>query len=122
MPETNKKTCPECGTALKGRKDKKFCSDQCRSTYNNHLNSHRTHCVRRINDILQNNRRILIDLNPEGKTKVSRAKLVAKGFDFKYFTSTYINRDGSQYFYCYDQGYLPIEKEHNYLLVVKTVP
>ena len=40
------------------------------------------------------------------------------GFDFQYFTSTYTTKDGAQYFYCYEQGYLPIEKEF-FLLVVK---
>ena len=30
----------------------------------------------------------------------------------------YKTRDGAQYFYCYDQGYLPIERDW-YLLVVK---
>ena len=32
-------TCPECGDKLKGRADKKFCSDACRNAYNNKLNS-----------------------------------------------------------------------------------
>ena len=30
--------CLECGTVLKGRSDKKFCSDYCRNTYNNKVN------------------------------------------------------------------------------------
>ncbi len=49
---------------------------------------------------------------------VSREKLMRKGFDFGYFTSTYKTKDGAIYYYCYEQGYLPIEKEY-YLLVVK---
>ena len=57
-------------------------------------------------------------MNPAGKTKVSREKLLQIGFEFNYFTNTYKTKEGSFYYYCYDQGYLPIEKER-YLLVVK---
>jgi hypothetical protein len=112
------KSCEECGTAIIGRIDKRFCSDQCRNSFNNRLNSDITNYVRNVNNALRKNRRILLELNPEGKTRTSRDKLLAKGFDFGYYTSTYITKEGSQYFYCYEQGYLPIEKGY-YLLVVK---
>jgi predicted nucleic acid-binding Zn ribbon protein len=118
MSEIIKKVCIECGTPIKGRVDKKFCSDQCRSAYNNKLNSDDTNYMRNVNNILRRNRRILIDLNPDGKSRVSREKLNAKGFDFNLFTSIYKTRDGAQYFYCYEHGYLPIEKDY-FLLVVK---
>jgi hypothetical protein len=59
-----------------------------------------------------------MELNPLGKVRLTRDKLLAKGFDFSYFTSTYTTKEGAQYFYCYEQGYLPIEKGY-YLLVVK---
>jgi hypothetical protein len=118
MAPIEEKKCTECGTTIKGRVDKKFCSDQCRSAYNNRLNSDETSYVRNVNNILRKNRRVLMELNPEGKSRVSRDKLKAKGFDFQYFTSTYTTKDGAQYFYCYEQGYLPIEKDF-FLLVVK---
>lgn len=112
------KNCEECGTPIIGRIDKRFCSDQCRNTFNNRQNSDVTNYIRNINNALRKNRRILMELNPEGKIKLSREKLLVKGFDFTYYTSTYTTKDGSQYFYCYEQGYLPIEKDY-YLLVVK---
>jgi hypothetical protein len=59
-----------------------------------------------------------MELNTLGRTKVSRTRLVARGFDFGHYTSTYTTKEGALYFFCYDQGYLPIEKE-NLLLVVK---
>jgi hypothetical protein len=118
MAPIEEKTCSECGTTIKGRVDKKFCSDQCRSAYNNRLNSDETSYVRNVNNILRKNRRVLMELNPDGKNRVSRDKLKAKGFDFQYFTSTYTTKEGAQYFYCYEQGYLPIEKDF-FLLVVK---
>lgn len=59
-----------------------------------------------------------MNMNPTGKNKVSHEKLVQQGFNFHHFTSTYKTREGALYFYCYEQGYLPIEKDC-YLLVVK---
>ncbi len=118
MPPIQDKTCIECSATFKGRVDKKFCSDQCRSSYNNRLNSDETSYMRNVNNILRKNRRILLDLNPDGKNRVSREKLKGKGFDFQHFTSTYTTKEGAQYFYCYEQGYLPIEKD-SFLLVVK---
>ena len=115
---TEIKACLECGDPIKGRADKKFCSDQCRVAYNNRLNSDDTNYVRNVNYTLRKNRRILIELNTTGKTKVSREKLIRNGFDFGYYTNTYKTKDGAIYYYCYEQGYLPIEKEY-YLLVVK---
>jgi predicted nucleic acid-binding Zn ribbon protein len=112
------KTCLECGEDFKGRADKKFCSDQCRTAYNNRLNSDTVNYVRNVNNILRKNRRILMELNPEGKNKVPLAKLKSKGFDFSYYTNIYTTKEGAQYFFCYEQGYLPIEKDY-YLLVVR---
>jgi hypothetical protein len=118
MIPSEEKVCAECGELLKGRQDKKFCSDQCRSAYNNRLNSDATNYIRNVNNILRRNRRILAELNPGGKSRVPQDKLRSRGFDFTYFTSTYQTKDGSLYYYCYDQGYLPIENGY-YLLVIK---
>ena len=113
-----KKKCRECGSPIIGRIDKRFCSDQCRNTFNNRLNGDVTRYIRNINNALRKNRRILMALNTEGRTRIRRDKLLAEGFDFSYLTSVYVNKDGLKYFYCYDQGYLPVEKDC-FLLVVK---
>jgi hypothetical protein len=118
MPSQSSRSCLECGEPFRGRIDKKFCSDTCRIAFNNRLNSDDTSYVRNINNILRRNRRILMSMNPTGKNKVSYEKLRSRGFDFNYFTSTYKTREGAQYYYCYEHGYLPIEKDW-FLLVVK---
>ncbi|MBL6448728.1 hypothetical protein JMN32_20615 [Fulvivirga sp. 29W222] len=105
------KTCLECGTKIFGRIDKKFCSDQCRNSYNNKLNSDGTNYIRNINNILRKNRRILMSLNPNGKSKTHRSKLAEKGFDFNYFTNTYTTKAGAIYYFCYEYGYLPIDND-----------
>lgn len=112
------RTCPECGNKIKGRADKKFCSDACRNIYNNFLNKDTKNILRTINNRLRKNYRILEKLNTEDKTKTTKERLLRMGFNFDYFTSIYTTKSGSTYFYLYDQGYLPLDKEF-YLLVKK---
>jgi predicted nucleic acid-binding Zn ribbon protein len=110
--------CLECGDKIVGRADKKFCSDQCRSAYNNRLNSDHTKIIRNTNHILRKNHRILESFNPDGKGKAKKESLLKKGFKFDYITSFYTTKNGHTYFFCYDQGYLPIENDW-YALVKK---
>ncbi len=118
MNETRK--CLSCGADVKGRADKKFCDDQCRNTYNNSQNSDANNYVRNVNNILRRNRRILEELNTDssGKTKVSKAKLLQKGFSFDYITGVLHTKAGRTYYFCYEHGYLPIENDW-YMLVIR---
>jgi hypothetical protein len=101
--------CIDCGESLNGRADKKFCSDQCRNSHNNRLNSDDNNFMRNVNNILRRNRRILADLTPatEGKATLPKDKVSELGFHFGYHTHTYITRKGATYFFCYEYGYLP---------------
>ena len=111
------KACLECNAQIFGRVDKKFCSDQCRNAYNNKLNSDSNNYVRNTNNILRKNRRILSDLNPNGKSKTHKSKLMEKGFDFNHFTSIYTTKAGTIYYFCYEYGYLPLD--HEFYALVK---
>lgn len=117
----NHRACEECGVPLHGRSDKKFCSDQCRSSANNRKNSETNHYVREVNTVLRKNRRILDSLNPGGKIKVTASRLRDKGFDFRYHTSTAQVREGGVCYYCYDQGYVPIGRNY-FLLLIRSQP
>tara|TARA_R110002073_G_scaffold279026_1_gene443195 strand:- start:484489 stop:484839 length:351 start_codon:yes stop_codon:yes gene_type:complete len=108
--------CLECDEPIKGRIDKKFCSDYCRNSYNNKVNKESKNLIRNTNNRLRRNYKTLTQLNESGKTKVTRATLLNNNFDFNYFTSIYTTKTGNTYFYVYDQGYLPLEKEY-YLLI-----
>lgn len=110
------RVCLECGKKVFGRADKKFCDDACRNAYNNTINKDRKNLIRNTNNWLRKNYRILESLNPDQKTKVSRAKLIEKGFDFNYITSIYTTKAGTVYYFVYDQGYLPLEGDY-YALV-----
>jgi len=120
MEKQAKRYCMDCGEEIKGRIDKKFCSDQCRNTYNNKLNSDTTNHVRNINNILRKNRRILQELNPKNdKARVHKSKMQEKGYNFNYFTSIYKTQKGTVYYFCYEHGYLQLEDDYYFLVVNK---
>jgi predicted nucleic acid-binding Zn ribbon protein len=103
-----KKHCLECDRPFTGRSDKKFCSAHCRVIYNNRQNSDATNFMRNINNILRKNRRLLAQHNPAGKAKVAKVKLLDAGFKFSYYTNVYRTKSGRTYYFCYEQGYLPL--------------
>jgi hypothetical protein len=114
------KACLECGEKIVGREDKKFCSDGCRNTYNNKINKDSTNFMRNINNKLRKNYRVLSEINTEGKSKTTRAKLLSKGFDFEFFTNILETKTGNTYFFVYDQGYRALEDDF-YMLVKKEI-
>lgn len=106
---TEERKCLECGSPVFGRVDKKFCSDGCRNAFNNKSKSASTNYIRNVNNILSKNRRILMELNPTGKTKKHREQLLKNGFNFDYMTHIYKTMEGKEYRFCYEQGYLLLE-------------
>lgn len=118
MKAMQKRECKECGQTLSGRKDQKFCSDYCRNSFNNKLNEDSTKYIRRINNILRKNRRILAELNPKGKVTVAGITLAEEGFNFHYYTNIYTTKTGSTYCFCYEQGYIKLDSDR-YMLVHK---
>lgn len=115
--ENTAQTCMHCGKEVKGRLDKKFCDDVCRNAWHNKQNQDEATHIRTVNAILKKNRKILMDLNLTGKSKVRKEDLLKNGFNFDYLTRIYTTQKGSTYFFCYEQGYLPLEGDW-YMLVV----
>ncbi len=74
--------------------------------------------MRNINNKLRKNYRILVEVNVEGKAKVTRAKLGSLGFDFDYFTNVKVYKNGSEYKFIYDYGYKLLEDD--FVLIVKS--
>lgn len=116
LPE--KKYCKECGEEIHGRRDKQFCSDYCRATQYNVTHAGIANYIRKVNYTIRKNRGILSALNPEGKARVNKIKLMDRGFNFDYYTNVYKTRSGKVYYFCYDHGYLELEGD-NYALVVR---
>ena len=107
-------TCLQCNQTLFGRKDKKFCNDFCRNSYNNNLNRDKVEIGRNINNRLRRNNRILKTLLEEGSRSVSKLELNLRNFDFNYITNVNDSKNGT-IFYVYDAGYQKLDDE-NYLL------
>jgi predicted nucleic acid-binding Zn ribbon protein len=105
--------CLDCGDTLRGRIDKKFCSDQCRNNYNNRLNRDSNNFVRNVHGLLRKNRRILADLYSEGKTKVHKDALFALGYNFNFFTHFIETSKGEKNQYCFEYGYT--EKDNDFI-------
>lgn len=112
------RVCLECSATLRGRADQKFCSDYCRNTFNNKVDTNIKSLIRNTNGRLKKNYKILAELNSGGKTKVSSSKLRDRGFDFQLFTSFYQSKNGNTYFYVYNQGYVAMQNDF-YLLIKK---
>lgn len=101
------KKCLSCGKPLTGRIDKKYCDDQCRSSYNNR--SRKSH-ERRIMETyrrLRRNRTILKSLCPTGKATVRKETLMEMEFDFGIFTSIFPSK-GKVYYFSHEYGYMPL--------------
>ena len=110
--------CLECETEVRGRIDKKFCSDYCRNAYNNKLNKDSKNLVRNINNRLRKNYRILESFElKEGKTRTTKTRLLDKGFDFDFITNLYTTKKGAIYYFVYDLGYLPLDND--FYMIVK---
>lgn len=106
--ESEKRSCAYCGAELSGRRDKKYCSDYCRSAAHNALSRDYSNYMRKVNNILRRNRRILAKYNPRGKAKIETSLLAEEGYNFAYFTNIYETKKGGKYYFCYDQGYIQL--------------
>jgi hypothetical protein len=113
-----KRICPECGDTYEGRRDKKFCCDQCRTSYFNRINSDQNKYMRDINNILRKNRRILAQALQQQTQLVRGISLLEEGFRFNYFTNEQHNEKGNVMRFCYEYGYSRVD-EDTYILTVR---
>jgi len=99
--------CLNCKSELHGRVDKKYCSEYCKSNFNYVLNKNKAVSLfKSIDQQLKLNRRLLRDFNKAGKATVRMEKIVAAGFNPKYFTHYWKNKKGDVYLFCYEFGFL----------------
>ena len=111
--------CLDCGEKLRGRSDKKFCSDHCRNNYNNKLNKDVNLFVRNVHSLLRKNRRVLLDLYDTGKRKIHIDALIVTGFNFNFITQVIESEDGSVSRFCFEYGYR--ELDSSYIELIKNV-
>ena len=113
------KTCRVCGSELKGRQDKKYCSIKCKNAlyYQNRI-QHESFFFQ-VEKHLKTNRKILKHYNKEGYTTLRKEKLLAAGFNPRFFTHYWKNQKGQAYLFCYEYGFMEIDQQRikKYLLV-----
>lgn len=85
MSSDRKSECIDCGAPLKGRSDRKFCSADCRNSYNNARRS-RDASVRYIDQILHTNRALLLEVCFEQPVSLSLMGLKSRGFQVDFIT------------------------------------
>lgn len=115
----NKKLCLYCRRRLVGRYGKKFCDNECRSSFHNKINRIEQEKTRKIDRTLKRNRFILEYQHANGTEVVDRKSLEHSGFDFDYFTHHLFSPDGNVYFFCYEFGYAPVLKEEGKYRIIK---
>lgn len=115
--EKKVRTCLECLEKIAGRKDKKFCCDQCRTSHYNKVHAEENSMVKKINTTLKKNRKILEYCFQNKCTKLSRTQLLQAGFDFFFFTHERILKSNNAYRFCYEYGYM--EKESSTITIIR---
>jgi len=96
--------CKICKKKIIGRRDKIFCSVECKNYYHTNLRRVTNISAQHIDKILHRNRSILLEILGKNQIqiKVKRLVLVKKKFSFKYMTHFNVNNKGKTYFYVYD--------------------
>ncbi|WP_339712507.1 hypothetical protein [uncultured Kriegella sp.] len=98
--------CPICGSPVKGRSDKRFCSTKCKSI-NQYENRGKTEgFYLKVDRQLRINRKLLKKYNRSGYTTIRKSELIGEGFDPKFFTHYWKNKKGDVYLFVYEYGFL----------------
>ena len=101
------KYCLACNLELEGRIDKKFCDSYCKSAW--HYKQSRDGTAgfySKVDRQLKTNRRILKIFNKAGKAIVRAQMLLELGFNPKFFTHYWKNKNGDVYLFVYEFGFL----------------
>jgi uncharacterized protein YvpB len=105
--------CLNCQKPIKsGRADKKFCDSGCKDAYYNAIKTKEHKEIKKIDNILKRNRRILKKIfNPRSENKlISREVLIKAGFEFGFHTHLVITKyKANEFIFCYDYGYREVE-------------
>ena len=111
--------CKICKTTIVGRKDKIFCSVECKNYYHVSLRRVTLNEVKEIDKILHRNRSILLELMGKNgsQKKIKRLVLVKKKFQFKYLTHFHINSQGKKYHHVYDFAWMEFSDDE--ILIVR---
>ncbi|MEH6747218.1 MAG: hypothetical protein V7670_10305 [Maribacter arcticus] len=100
------KNCPVCGTEVKGRSDKKYCSVKCKSIHQYEQRQETEAFFLKVDRQLKINRKLLRRFNKSGFSTIRSSELISQGFDPKFFTHYWKNKKGEVYLFVYEYGFL----------------
>ncbi|MDT7827648.1 hypothetical protein RQM65_03080 [Pricia sp. S334] len=114
----NSKICPVCGSSVAGRSDKLFCSTKCKSInqYENRRENEKFFLS--VDRQLKINRKLLKRYNRSGYTTIRKSELIALGFNPNFFTHYWKTKKGDVYLFCYDYGFLSVQRDGKYKYVI----
>jgi len=103
-----KPKCKICKSPFTGRKDKIFCSADCKAVYHRKLQAVTLLATAETDKILHRNRSILLEVLGKNikQKKVDRNLLSKKNFKFQYMTGFYENEQGKRYHLLYDFAWM----------------
>ncbi|QDW27213.1 hypothetical protein FFJ24_021240 [Pedobacter sp. KBS0701] len=111
LEEEKERSCAYsgCKRTFEGRKDKIYCSDQCRNAAGREKNKiskwKEPEHFGQINRIILRNYQILKGLYNETLTPLKNWQLSDEGFEFKFMTGIYRVDEGIEIFMCYEYGW-----------------
>ena len=98
-------TCLQCGTTIRGRRDKQFCSLTCKNAFHNGVLMTKRQQRAKIVATLTGNYHILEALLKEGKTGAGLDELFELGFDPAYVTEHRRGKFRHDEYACFDIWY-----------------
>lgn len=104
------KKCPVCNSEVQGRTDRVFCSSKCKSAHQYEKRLENEDFYLRVDKQLKLNRKLLKQHNRTGLTTLRQSVLLDKGFNPKFFTHYWKNGEGQVYLFCYDYGFVDVNK------------
>jgi predicted nucleic acid-binding Zn ribbon protein len=110
MDNTAKMICEDCGKAVRGRNDKRFCDDTCRNNFNRRKKQAERIPIGpealAIIRIIKRNYQLLKYKYLEDSKNIYHPldALLEKGFNPDYFTSTKVEYE-ELYYFCFECGF-----------------
>jgi hypothetical protein len=114
------KKCKFCQKEIKGRADKKYCDNYCRSSFSNRIRKDSNKLIYVTNRILKKNRRILeaLFLSKEGEeNKFKSIQFLEMGYNFKFQTHWKEIELDKVCVCCYDYGY--VQDSNGHLAIIR---
>ena len=102
LQETNEQCCLECGKELYGRRDKKFCSLNCKNTFHNRIEQQSKKIRNSTVRVLEENYKILDDLLKDGIRSICIEELEDAGYRSAAITGFLTSGRGHYEMSCFD--------------------